>query len=61
MATHQEKAPALAHPQRALKMGPTPDVMVLLEVGIIVEMLADVPQVATLLESEYVPESNMLS
>jgi hypothetical protein len=42
-------------------MGPTPDVMVLLEVRIIVEVLADVPQVATLLESKYVLESNMLS
>jgi hypothetical protein len=61
MATYQEKAPAPARPQRVLKMGPTPDVMVLLEVGIIVEASADVPQVATLLESEYVPESNTLS
>jgi hypothetical protein len=42
-------------------MGPTPDVMVLLEVGIIVEASMDVPQVATLLESEYVLESNTLS
>jgi hypothetical protein len=61
MATHQEKAPAPAHPQRVLKMGPTPDAMVLLEVGMIVEASAGISQVATLLESEYVPESNMLS
>jgi hypothetical protein len=43
MATYQEKAPAPACPQMALKMGPTPDVMVLLEVGIIVEALVDIP------------------
>jgi hypothetical protein len=61
MATHQEKAPTPACPQRVLKMGPMPDVMVLLEVGIIVEASADVPQVATLLKSEYVLESNRLS
>jgi hypothetical protein len=35
--------------------------MVLLEMGIIVEVSAGIPQVAILLESKYVPGSNMLS
>jgi hypothetical protein len=43
MVTHQEKAPTPAHPQRVLKIGLTPDATVLLEVGIIVEVLAGIP------------------